>query len=285
MVSLVHNKPIRKGNLSPKNRQNKKHILKDKNTGRFIDRSINSYRLWFLYLKLCLELEETGWVFEKLGKEKLSKPRVTRGKRGGVRSSPNPFDWKTFKWKVKVDRHQYKGWDLDKVLTQSFDKWWNPHKHLFENQQPPEIVKSPNTLKKLSPHQRLILIDERNGYTKSIKEIEVLLSDLKRDKTQESGVSSSEFTINGKPQEKSLNLGRNILIRWVNWKGLSDEKWMKDLILKERDRIGENFKIEPDLKTLRRKRYETQDILIGVCLGDFVDPITIESMEFEEDEV
>jgi len=125
MKKLKFNKP-KEYIGSEKNIEGLKPVLKSSDTRLFIDRPIQVYRCWFEYLKLCLELEDLGLSLEKLGKVKLDKPRVKRGTRGGERVSPNPFEWKTYKWKIKVDRDRYEGWDLDKVLTQSFDKWWKP---------------------------------------------------------------------------------------------------------------------------------------------------------------
>jgi len=36
------------------------------------------------------------------------------------------------KERVRVNKRMYMDWDLDEVLTQSFDTWWAKHKHLFE---------------------------------------------------------------------------------------------------------------------------------------------------------
>ena len=44
---------------------------------------------------------------------------------------------------MKVKRSVYKGWDLDQVLTDSFDKWWETHSYLFEGHTP-TILNSKN---------------------------------------------------------------------------------------------------------------------------------------------
>ena len=127
MKKLKFNKPKREG-VSRKDVTGLKPKLTSPDTGLFIDRPIQVYRCWFEYLKLCLELEDLGLSLEKYGKVKLDRPRLTGGRRGGERVSRNPFELKTYKWKIKVNRDRYEGWDLDKVLTQSFDKWWKPHR-------------------------------------------------------------------------------------------------------------------------------------------------------------
>ncbi len=37
---------------------------------------------------------------------------------------------------MKVKKSAYKGWDLDQVLTDTFDNWWKTHSHLFEGYAP-----------------------------------------------------------------------------------------------------------------------------------------------------
>lgn len=66
-----------------------------------MQRNIQWYRYWFLFLKLALEME--GDVL--LGEE------------------------------IKVNRKFYKKWDLDEISTLKhfqFDKWWKSHRQLFQ---------------------------------------------------------------------------------------------------------------------------------------------------------
>ncbi len=69
--------------------------------GKTIERNIQWYRMWFTYLKLCIELQDSG--------EKI------KGK------------------KLKVGKF-YDEWQLGKksLLTVSFDDWWEQKRHLFE---------------------------------------------------------------------------------------------------------------------------------------------------------
>jgi len=67
--------------------------------GETISRNIQWYRMWYLYLRLALELEQ-----EKIKiQDKL----------------------------VKVSRKFYKQWDLNLILKTPFDKWWKDHRELF----------------------------------------------------------------------------------------------------------------------------------------------------------
>ena len=70
-----------------------------KQGGETIERNIQWYRMWFTFLKLALELEQ--------------KKTPSNGKL------------------LKVNRAGYKQWDLDAILTTSFDAWWKQHRYLF----------------------------------------------------------------------------------------------------------------------------------------------------------
>ena len=76
--------------------------LKRRESKQRVDRRI-SY-LWFHFLKLCLELESIGHIFEK---------RVGGGK---VILGEGKF--------VKVNRDEYVGWDLDNLMSMKFNEWF-----------------------------------------------------------------------------------------------------------------------------------------------------------------
>ena len=76
--------------------------LKRKELKQRVDRRI--YYLWFHFLKLCLELESIGHIFEK---------RVGGGK---VILGEGKF--------VKVNRDEYVGWDLDNLMSMKFNEWF-----------------------------------------------------------------------------------------------------------------------------------------------------------------
>ena len=74
--------------------------LKRKESKQRVDRRI--YYLWFHFLKLCLELESIGNIFEK---------RVGGGK---VILGEGKL--------VKVNRDEYVGWDLDNLMSMKFNE-------------------------------------------------------------------------------------------------------------------------------------------------------------------
>ena len=69
---------------------------------QIVDRRI--HYLWFHFLKLCLELESIGHIFEK---------RVGGGK---VILGEGKL--------VKVNRDEYVGWDLDNLMSMKFNEWF-----------------------------------------------------------------------------------------------------------------------------------------------------------------
>ena len=76
--------------------------------GETIERNIQWYRMWFIFLKLALELEQ----------------------------KKTPINGKL----LKVNRAAYKPWDVNTILASSFDKWWKEHRYLFVLEQA-KIVK------------------------------------------------------------------------------------------------------------------------------------------------
>ena len=281
MKKLRYNKPkkmmgSRKG--KQKDITGLKPVLKGKETGLFIDRPIQVYRCWFEYLKLCLEMEDLGLSLEMMERVKFDKKKpvgfnkyLTNGSTGITRF--RSLEEKTRTWKVKVKRKKYEGWDLDKVLTQSFDNWWNPHSHLFENKKIIEI-KSPDKWV-VKPYYRYIRVDTRKRYEDTRSEFDEIMSDVKGEKKKELKTSTSKFPVIGKPREDSLTVNRNIMIRFKNWeldnKGKSRKQIVDEILEKEQGRITGNTNIT------RRLRL-TYPILIGVCEGDFVREIKLEEV-------
>jgi len=281
MKKLRYNKPKKlRGSITGKQKDiiGLKPVLKGKESGLFIDRPIQVYRCWFEYLKLCLEMEDLGLSLEMMERVKFDKKKpvgfnkyLTKGSTGITRF--RSLEEKTRTWKVKVKRKKYEGWDLDKVLTQSFDNWWNPHSYLFENKKTIEI-KSPDKWV-VKPYYRYIRVDTRKRYEDTRSEFDEIMSDVKGEKKKELKTSTSKFPVIGKPREDSLTVNMNIMIRFKNWeldnKGKSRKQIVDEILEKEQGRITGNTNIT------RRLRL-TYPILIGVCEGDFVREIKLEEV-------
>ena len=278
---LRYNKPKKlRGSITGKQKNiiGLKPVLKSKETGLFIDRPIQVYRCWFEYLKLCLEMEDYGLSLEMIERVKFDKKKVvgfnqylTEGSTGITRF--RRYEEKTRSWKVKVNRKKYEGWELDKVLTQSFDNWWKPHRHLFENKKTIEIKSPDKWVKK--PHYRYIRVDTRKRLEDTRKEIDEILGDMKGEKKKDLKTSTSQFTVIGKPRVDTLEVNRNIMVRFKNWemnnKGKSRKQIVDEILEKEQGRMFGN----PDIS--RRLRL-TYPILIGVCEGDFQREIKLEEV-------
>ncbi|MDA8942321.1 hypothetical protein N9I04_00115 [Alphaproteobacteria bacterium] len=117
------------------------------NTGRTLAKGIQLYRLWFNYLKLALELEEMNVSLvvknEFLDRANRNVPKSVMDKnakqfeekklQGKLKKSEHTGGEYEATWrlkvieKVKVKKSEYKGWDLDRVLTESFNEWWFGH--------------------------------------------------------------------------------------------------------------------------------------------------------------
>ena len=256
-----------------------KPLLKGKETGLFIDKPIQVYRVWFEYLKLCLELEDLGLSLEMMERVKFEKKIGVGYTKYKVKELKNvitrfrTLEEKTRKWKVKVDRKKYDGWELDKVLTQSFDNWWNPHNHLFENKKTIEIKSPDKWVKK--PYYRYIRVDTRKRYEDTRSEFDEIMSDVKGEKKKELKTSTSKFSVIGKPRVDTLVVNRNIMIRFKNWemnnKGKSRKQIVDEILEKEKGRVCGNSNIT------RRLRL-TYPILIGVCQGEFIKEVRLDEV-------
>lgn len=283
MKYLRYNKPKKlRGSITGKQKNiiGLKPVLKGKESGLFIDRPIQVYRCWFEYLKLCLEMEDLGLSLEKMERVKFDKKKIvgfnqylTEGSTGITRF--RRYEEKSRIWKVKVKRKKYDGWDLDKVLTQSFDNWWNPHSHLFETKKTIEIKSPDKWIKK--PYYRYIRVDTRKRYEDTRSEIDDLMSDLRKgEKKKELKTSTSKFSVIGKPRVDTLEVNRNIMVRFKNWeldnKGKSRKQILDEILEKEKGRMG-------GLNTdITRRMLLTCPILIGVCNGEFVKEIKLEEV-------
>ena len=102
-MSFTYSKPInpRVGSNRVSNR-----IFK----GDVLGRSIQIYRMWFLFVKLGLDCEDNGI------------PIVDHVNNKNI--------------KVEVNKKFYKRWDLDRVKEDKFDDWWKDKKHLFIENEP-----------------------------------------------------------------------------------------------------------------------------------------------------
>jgi|LWDU01.1.fsa_nt_gi hypothetical protein len=197
-VNLVYSKPVAKGQTNKKefagvysDKKKKPSVV----SGEILQKSIHSYRLWFRFLKLALELDQQGTVLimreENTWKGKL-RERITK--------------------KVVVDRSKYDGWDLGEVLERSFDDWWfgrsgcNGHRHLFVDEVSKVITENDSISN--DPNHLTIQIDTRRRLVDVIQDIR----DMNEKEKIFNHTTRDKFSINGRIRHLTIQNRYNALI-------------------------------------------------------------------------
>ena len=193
-MKLVQNTPIKIRNDYKKDLSDwKVHDIRDEQMRMSkIEKPRRTYFLWFLSLKLLLEMEQKGMGLRK------SKTKIfVIGK------------------DIQIDKEYYREWNLDDVLTKPFWKWWRTKQTLFENPQTVEINNLKEWNKNPQSHYRYLRIDTRKRYSTIMKDIRDGLEDLK-----DTGGSLSEkvskYHVYGSPQYDNDILKYNIMVRVLN---------------------------------------------------------------------
>ena len=139
------------GGVFASNETSQSMLSARKKDGRLLDKGIQLYRLWFNFLKLALELEQlkVELVIKQHNNniKDHTNPDIPRSvveksevKTGGASSqgigSISAIYRSKLTQRIKIKRSVYKGWDLDRVLTEDFNTWWKTHSHLFEGYYP-----------------------------------------------------------------------------------------------------------------------------------------------------
>ena len=136
-VDLEFSKPVKKGVVQkdlPETGRDSTYGVRVSSAGA-LPKGIQYYRMWFRFLKLALECEEKQ-IEVVVKPNTYTKRTDTKGLRGGdTYHIPRETQF------LKVDREFYADWDLDLVLTQTFDRWWKEHHQLFEAALP-ELITS-----------------------------------------------------------------------------------------------------------------------------------------------
>ena len=107
--------------------------------GETIGRNIQWYRMWWMYLRLALECEERNILID-----------------GN---------------KVKMSRRYYRRWNLDSILTNSFDSWWKENKRLFVHPQ----IKTLSASSVSDDDHIVLMIPKTRDKTDLLNELEKLL--------------------------------------------------------------------------------------------------------------
>ena len=187
-MKLVHNTPIK---LKTDYRFRKSDdvittIIDTKRRIQRTEKTETTYFIWFLSLKLLLEMEKLG-----LGLQKRKEVLII-GK------------------DIKIDKNYYKEWDLNEVLKLPFHKWWKTHKNLFEVPLSVDIAETSSWTPK--PHFRFLRVDTRNNYTNIKKGVLEGIEDLIGQKVDK----VSQFPVTGQPRYDNEIITYNLLIRKLN---------------------------------------------------------------------
>ena len=202
-MKLLHNTPIK---LKTDYRFRKSDdvittIIDTKRRIQTTEKPETTYFIWFLSLKLLLEMEKLG-----LGLQKRKEVLII-GK------------------DIKIDKNYYKEWDLNEVLKLPFHKWWKTHKNLFEVPSTVEIAHPKGWTPK--PHYRFLRVDIRNNFTKIMNDIRKELVDLKDNENEK----VFKYGVSGESQYKNDVTRYNVMVRFL--RGEND----LDIFLCEKERF------------------------------------------------
>ncbi len=257
-VSFIHNRPL-------KFRKRKSENFKEGETHKFItdsdrirwggvlDKNIQTYRMWFLFLKLALELEKQGAsLILKRANDKGSKKE------------------NRIVLKVRVKREKYKGWDLDQVLTQHFDDWWKTHRYLFLDEAV-HILNSGDVVKTEAGYLYVKINTNRR-----IRDINATLRSYIE--TAPRHKSQSKFAVNGNPRPLVLQNRYNALLLKLENKLRDKEilllknKYVRVSDLRIRGGYGTRHvsRIMFGLISGNERVFGAKQILMSVCDGYFV---------------
>lgn len=235
-IKLTYSHPIKQ------RKEYVKDVYKDKifqpkvNDGGVLEKTIHSYRMWFLFLKLGLELEEQRT--ELVMKESVRLGNGTKTKR--------------VTHKIRVDSSKYRDWDLDQVLHLSFDDWWKDHKHLFTDQ----VSKVMKSIDRISsdPDHITIQFDRRRRMTDILNDLRMMNKSHNYFQRQ----SREKYSINGRIRPITLLNRYNCLVL-----KLEDELTNEEILTHENNYIRPTDRRTEKGYSIQTKEKTSQNILEG----------------------
>lgn len=235
-IKLTYSHPVKQ------RKEYVKDVYKDKifqpqvNDGRVLEKTIHSYRMWFLFLKLGLELEGQGT--ELVMKESVRLGNGTKTKR--------------VTHKIKVNKNKYKDWDLDQILESNFDDWWKDHKHLFTDQVS-KVMKTSDTISK-DPDHITIQFDKRRRMTDILNDLRMMNKIHNYFERQ----SRDKYSINGRIRPITLLNRYNCLVL-----KLEDELTNEEILTHENNYIRPTDRRTEKGYSIQTKEKTPQNILEG----------------------
>ena len=289
-VKLNHSSAIKKGTsnknvgvlsdeLKKQQKKGKEYRFLDEGrikNNEVLEKTIHAYRMWFLFLKLGLELEEQNATlilkhersrtflsyedFEKKKRREKLQDRVTK--------------------KIKVKRSNYKGWDLDEVLTKSFNEWWKTHSHLF-SEELCKVLEENDTISADKKHITL-QIDTTLKLTDIIKVVTSIIKDRRKSNTNEILTKKKTFSATGSIHKDALLSKYNALLLRLE-DNLSNEEILthKDGYIRfdyfvsyNKDGNADWSKPMHSLLNGSSTSFGAKGILLEVCEGRFLGSLT-----------
>ena len=216
-VKLIHSKVIKKGTsnknvgvlsdeLKKQQKKGKEYRFLDEGrikNNEVLEKTIHAYRMYFLFLKLGLELEEQNATL------------IMKQDRYEIVNRYYPSEHKVkiadrVIKKIKVKRSKFKGWDLDEVLTKSFDEWWKTHSHLF-SEELCKVLEENDTISADKKHITL-QIDTTLKLTDIIKVVTSIIKDRRKSNKNEILTKKKTFSITGNIHKDALLSKYNALL-------------------------------------------------------------------------
>ena len=216
-VKLIHSKVIKKGisnknvgvlsdELKKQQRKGKEYRFLDEGrikNNEVLEKTIHAYRMWFLFLKLGLELEEqNATIILKQDRYTIINRWLASQKRVKIADRVTK--------KIKVKRSKYMGWDLDEVLTKSFDEWWKTHSHLF-SEELCKVLEENDTISTDRKHIT-VQIDTTLKLTDILKVVTSIIKDRRKSNKNEILSKKKTFSITGNIHKDALLSKYNALL-------------------------------------------------------------------------
>ena len=230
-------------------------VVKD---GQVLEKSIHSYRMWFNFLKLGLELEEQN--AELVTRNSIAEPYMNSTRQTGRVSH-----------KVKVNRKKYDDWNVDEILHMSFNDWWKEHRQIFQDQI--GKVLKPNDVVSSNPDTFTYEFDKRRRLSDAIKDLRQYWDENKIER-----VSRDKYPITGKVRPIVLQNRFNALVLKLE-DNLSNEEILThknnyirrtDLRTEKHRHQGADGRVIFELIGGSKKSFGAKQILLSVCDGYFM---------------
>jgi len=228
------------------------------------------YYLWYLHLKLCLEMEEKGIPIQ-----------LRQKYRSGVKEQRKVSKIH----RLKINRKVYEGIDWEDLKTLSWNQWKKRYLNVFMTGGTREIQHGDEW--KCEPQFLYLEMDIRNTETVLVNQLKKILKGRKTTNLP------AKMGVQGKPNYHSSIIGYNLIVGMIqgkNWEKLVYENLNRiELVSKEnyeeldgfmRDFMKKDYTFKNEFEgfcfsNLHRYILDTQKVLYNVSQGRFFDKTQI----------